>query len=151
MEETRKRGFAKGHPRYGGRRKGSVSKRTKQAREIAESLGFHPIEWLSHVAVRGTMPNPDGSETPVEAGMRLDAAKAAAPYIVPRLSATQVTGADDAPVQVNFPTQALLADPVMADKMADLALWVALNGDSDGVARGRPALPAGMTDKLIDD
>lgn len=69
------RALAQGHPRYGGRKKGSVSKRTKQAREIAESLGFHPIEWLSHVAMHGTMPNPDGSEMPVDAAMRLDAAK----------------------------------------------------------------------------
>lgn len=40
-----------------------------------------------------------------------------------------MTGAEDAPLAVSFPTQALLADPVMADKMADLALWVAVNGD----------------------
>src|SRR5689334_22410659 len=98
-----KTSFTVGHVKVGGRRKGSPVKRTAEAREIAEQLGFHPVAFLAHVAMTGKIPNQDGPETPVSAEDRLDAAKAVAPYLLPKLSAQQVTGKDDGPIEVVTP------------------------------------------------
>ncbi len=122
--------FKPGHPRYGGRKKGSPAKRTAEAREIAERLGFHPIELLAHIALNGTIPNADGTETPVDTDKRLDAIKAAAPYLLPRLSAQTLSGPNDGPVEIMTPEaeaglQAILADPDLARAAQDIALALA--------------------------
>lgn len=115
--------FQPGHPKFGGRKKGSPVKRTKEAREIADALGFHPVEFLARVATTGKIPNPDGTETPVSPQDRLDAAKAIAPYIVPKLQATTLTGKDDGPIEVDtFDMATLLKDPEAAKAAQALAL-----------------------------
>lgn len=118
--------FKPGHPRYGGRKKGSPAKRTQEAREIAERLGFHPIELLAIIAMRGVIPNADGTETPVDTDARLDAIKAAAPYLTPRLSAQQITGKDEGPLAVStLDVAQILANPALARMAQDLALAMA--------------------------
>jgi hypothetical protein len=122
--------FQPGHPRYGGRKKGSPIKRTREAREIAEGLGFHPIELLAIIALRGVIPNPDGTETPVDADMRLDAIKAAAPFLIPRLSAQQITGPNDGPVEIITPEveagmSAIMQDPELCRALQQIALAMA--------------------------
>ena len=121
----RKRGFKPGHPKYGGRKKGSPIKRTAEAREIADKLGFHPVEFLAKVVMTGKMPNPDGTETIVTPQDRLDAAKAIAPYILPKLAQTAVTGANDGPVAVDLDVTKLLSDPESARAAQALALKLA--------------------------
>ncbi|WP_321471117.1 hypothetical protein [uncultured Paludibaculum sp.] len=124
--------FQPGHPRYGGRKKGSPLKRTKEAREIADKLNFHPVEFLARCA-QGEMPNPDGSVTVLDTAQRLDAAKSVAPYIAPKLQATQVTGVDDGPVAFDLPTQAILSDPDMTAKLSELAMLMAEGSGDDSV------------------
>ncbi len=137
--------FKPGHPRYGGRKKGSPVRRTAEAREIAEHLGFHPIELLAHIALKGTIPNADGTETPVDTDKRLDAIKAAAPYLLPRLSAQTLSGPNDGPVEILTPEaeaglQAILADPDLAKAAQDLALKLAdIAGAEYRAERGLPA------------
>ena len=109
--------------RYGGRKPGSVNKLTRTAREICEQLGCHPAEFLAMVCQKGVMPNADGTFTTVDAAMRLDAAKALAPYVMPKLAQTTLTGPNDGPVQVAaFDVAALLADPEAARAAQALAL-----------------------------
>ena len=123
--------FTSGHERLGGRKRGSITKRTAEAREVAAKLGFHPIEFLAIVAMRGVIPNADGTETPVDAAMRLDAAKAAAPYLVPKLAQTAVVGPNEGPVElVGFDLTPLLKDPVRAAALTDLAYAVCEAGAS---------------------
>lgn len=115
-------------PKTGGRKPGSPMKRTEQAREIADRMGFHPVEFLCHVALHGEMPNPDGPPTKVDNAARLDAAKSVAPYLVPKLSASQVTGPNEGPVEMVMSQEQvanLMKDPAKARTLSELALLVA--------------------------
>ena len=120
-------GFKTGHPRVGGRKPGSQNKRTKQAIEICEAMGFHPAAFLATIALTGQMPNPDGTSTPVGTEERLRAAQALAPFVMPKLQSTQVTGGNDGPVEVNglVDMRAIMADPVALELAQALALKMA--------------------------
>jgi hypothetical protein len=131
MKETSSGTFRPGHPRFGGRKKGSENKRTREVREILERLNWHPVEFLATVAMTGQMPNPDGSFTPVDAIERLGAAKAIAPFCAPKLQAVdaQVNTDTDAPRPTYvLPTSAILSDPIMTDRFNELAMWIAQRG-----------------------
>lgn len=86
--------MASGGARPGaGRKKGQVSKATARRKEIADQAiesGLTPLEFMLQ-AMR------DESH---EFGVRLDAAKSAAPYVHPRLSAVAHEGSDGGPLQV---------------------------------------------------
>jgi hypothetical protein len=74
--------MARGGKRPGaGRKLGSVSKLSRQAAEAEFNKGMTPLEFFTSV-----MRDP---EQPI--GMRLDAAKAAAPYMHPRLTGVEVS------------------------------------------------------------
>ena len=83
-------GRPKGLPKTGGRQKGSVNKATAaKVAEVAAS-GLTPLDYLL-----GVMRDVAG-----EPGQRIDAAKAAAPYVHPKLSTVEVSGKDGGPVQI---------------------------------------------------
>lgn len=134
LEVPKVKGFQPGHPRYGGRKKGSGGnpiKRSMEARAIAEKMNFHPVEFLSQCAL-GKMPNADGTYTELDVNQRLDAAKSVAPYIAPKLNATTLTGKDDGPIQTQaLPTDKILADPRLSSALGDLALLVAQASPED--------------------
>lgn len=65
-----------------GRKKGVPNKRTIKTEEIAKAAGITPLEYLLNVMK-------DDEETP---DRRIDAAKAAAPYVHPKLSAVALSG-----------------------------------------------------------
>jgi hypothetical protein len=133
--------FKPGHGRVGGRRKGSPTKRTKLALEICEELDFHPAAFLATIALTGLMPNPDGTTTPVSTDDRLRAATALAPFVMPRLQATQVTGKDNGPVQVEriLDVSAILANPALAAAAQELALMVVeAEGNAERLPGDRP-------------
>ena len=137
MSTTKTGVFQTGHARVGGRKKGSPTKRTKLALEICQELDFHPAAFLATIAMTGLMPNPDGTTTAVTPDDRLRAATALAPFVMPRLQATQVTGKDDGPVQVErtLDVSAILANPQLAAAAQELALMVV---DAEAQARGLP-------------
>jgi len=75
-------GRPKGYPKTGGRQKGTPNKATAaRAAEIAAS-GLTPLDFMLKVMR-------DENELP---DVRLDAAKAAAPYVHPRLATIENTG-----------------------------------------------------------
>jgi hypothetical protein len=128
--------FKPGHARVGGRKKGSPTKRTKLALEICEAMDFHPAAFLATIAMTGLMPNADGTTTPVTPDDRLRAATALAPFVMPKLQATQVTGRDDGPVAVAaLDVTAILANPQLAAAAQELALMVV---DAEAEAEGLP-------------
>lgn len=150
MKETVHSGnFKPGHPRFGGRKKGSQNKRTREVQEILDRLDFHPVEFLAIVASTGQMPNPDGSFTAVDAVERLGAAKAIAPFCAPRLQAVeaQVNGIAEPQLSVVLPTTQILSDPKLCDALNDLALLVAQQGMEDG-PRQCAALPPSVVHAL---
>jgi hypothetical protein len=72
----------------GGRQKGVPNRASAaKAKAIAES-GLTPLDFLLDLMRNGD-----------DAAQRLDAAKAAAPYVHPKLAAIEHTGKDGAPIQ----------------------------------------------------
>jgi hypothetical protein len=71
----------------GGRRKGSLNKKTILRSQAAENLGLSPLEFLLSVV----------RDENKDVAVRLDAAKCAAPYVHARL---QTTLAPSGPIQI---------------------------------------------------
>ena len=65
----------------GGRKKGAANKRTREIADKAAAEGLTPLEYLLRLM----------RDERQEQAVRLDAAKGAAPYIHPRLQATEAT------------------------------------------------------------
>jgi hypothetical protein len=120
-----KKGFQPGHPKLGGRRKGSPLKRTAEAREVAAKLGFHPVEWLVRVAQDGYILNSDGTQMPVDAATRVDAVKAVSRYLLPTLQAVAHINPDSGPKAEDVDINRLLEDPEMVRAAQTLALGIA--------------------------
>jgi hypothetical protein len=74
--------------RRGGRKAGTLNKRTAQQVEAVISTGQTPLEYLTSV-----YQNPDEDQA-----KRIDAAKAAAPYVHPKLS-VEHSGKDGGPIE----------------------------------------------------
>lgn len=72
-----------------GRKPGSHSKATKEQAEAIESSGLTPLDYL--VSVYRDADKPEN--------VRIDAAKAAAPYVHARLASVEVKGNPDHPVE----------------------------------------------------
>lgn len=132
--------FPEGHTRFGGRKK-----RTAQmARELADELGCDPLRFMMQIINADTI-----EQTVIENGKkkrvtvaipletRMDAAKTVANYLYPRLSAQQITGANDGPVEmVGLDLTAIMADP----SAQRLAMLIASQEQEAGLAeRGLPA------------
>lgn len=103
--------FKKGEPRpeNAGRKKGSVNKKTQDARELAKRLGVDPLEILFHFASRNwkalgynsethTKVLKDGGTLEVERitpEMRLKAATEAVRYIYPQTKAVELKASEE--------------------------------------------------------
>ena len=112
----------------GGRKPGSLNKRTRQAIEICEAYNFSPVATMIAVITTGKLPNADGTFAEVDTPARLDALKSLMPYIAPRLQATQVTGQNGGPIEVDSTTldiRAIIASPELAAAAQKLALAMA--------------------------
>lgn len=75
--------MARGGVRPGaGRKQGAITKKTRDIAEKASSEGITPLEFMLEVM----------RDTKADRAERLDMAKAAAPYIHPRLAAVEHSG-----------------------------------------------------------
>ena len=83
-----------------GRKKGQATQLNEQARRAALASGTSPLDFLL-AAMRD-----DGREFNV----RLDAAKAAAPYLHARLASAEVGGPDGGPMQITR-VESVIVDP----------------------------------------
>lgn len=87
-------GSGRGGRRSGaGRKPGSATKRTREIADKAAATGVTPLEYMLDI-----MRKPSRSRDPrvraAHEALRFEAAKAAAPYIHPRLAATEHSGPD---------------------------------------------------------
>lgn len=90
-----------GSPKLGGRKKGTANRASiKKAEEIAAS-GLTPVDYLLSV-MRNEL-NMDN--------VRIDAAKAVAPYIHPKLANIELAGKDGGPLQVQIVRYGSNTDP----------------------------------------
>jgi hypothetical protein len=84
----------------GGRTKGTPNHATQaKAAEVAAS-GLTPLDYMLRVLRNEPHPDADVKVVIAHEMMRLDAAKAAAPYVHPRLANVELTGKDGGPLQV---------------------------------------------------
>lgn len=79
----------KGTPKSGGRKKGIPNKKSVAVAEAIEASGLTPLEFMIQCMRNGAMPE----------DFRLDAAKAAAPYVHPKLTSVELRGDPNAPIE----------------------------------------------------
>lgn len=85
-----------------GRKKGSATKKTREIADRAAEEGITPLEYMLNV-MRQDSTHEDPKVQAVRETLRFEAAKAAAPYIHPRLAAVEMTGKDGAPLVPDQP------------------------------------------------
>lgn len=85
--------MARGGKREGaGRKKGSKGKRSSKVAKEAAKRGITPLEYMLRVM----------RNSKADTARRDDMAKAAAPFIHPRINTIQHTGKDGEPIRVTF-------------------------------------------------
>lgn len=81
-----------------GRKAGSATKRTREIADAAAASGITPLEFMLQIM----RTEPSEQLEPIDyfraQSMRFEAAKAAAPYMHPRLAAIEHSGADGGPI-----------------------------------------------------
>lgn len=98
MNQTNSNG--RGGKRTGaGRKAGSATKRTREIADRAAEEGITPLEYMLEL-MRAPSDHHDEKVMIAREAMRFEAAKAAAPYVHPRLAAVEHTGAGGGPVTV---------------------------------------------------
>jgi hypothetical protein len=85
-------GKPKGLPKTGGRTKGTTNKRTAEFVQQVASEGLTPLDYMLKVMRDDAM----------DTAMRNDMAKAAAPYVHPRLANIEHKGEGGGPIEVTF-------------------------------------------------
>lgn len=86
-------GAGRGGARKGaGRKKGGANLKTTELRKAIDQSGELPIEYMMRV-----MRDPQADD-----GRRDDMARAAAPYLHPRLAAVEVSGKDGGPIPLEL-------------------------------------------------
>lgn len=80
----------KGTPKTGGRVKGKPNRASVKRQTEVAATGETPLDYLL-----GVMRNTEG-----DPAIRLDAAKAAAPYVHPKLAAIEHAGPEGGPIQI---------------------------------------------------
>lgn len=112
--------------RRGGRQKGIPNKKTQEKIAAIENSGLTPLDFLLQV-----MRNPER-----DMDMRVDAGKAAAPYVHPKLANIELTGKDKGPLEVNIVRFSDAAQPVGSETVPDARL----GGARTGVSPRHPTL-----------
>ena len=131
MEHTTRTGPPNGHPRWGGRKKRKVA----EARALADQLQVDPLHFMlkiiSSEIIEQKVIAEDGTETLVKVAVsldtRLDAAKTVMNYLYPRLSAQQISGKDEGPVQVaraDFDITSIMNNPELCAAAQSLSLML---------------------------
>lgn len=81
-----------------GRKTGSATKRTREIADKAAAEGITPLEFMLQVMRDEPIAGLEPKDQLFAQGMRFEAAKAAAPYIHPRLAAIEHTGEGGGPI-----------------------------------------------------
>lgn len=106
MSENNQTLSKRGGARKGaGRKAGSATQKTREIADRAMADGLTPLEYMLDL-MRSEAPDSDDARVLVShQAMRFEAAKAAAPYIHPRLAAIEHTGADGGAIDHSLTVQ----------------------------------------------
>ena len=118
--------FEIGHARFGGKRKNS----TQQVRDLCAEMDVEPMQFMLELIKNGVTTQvviENGKKKRVEVAvsleMRVDLAKYVSRFIHPTLTATQVTGKDDGPIEMaSLNISAILSDPALVEQAQNIAL-----------------------------
>ena len=121
-----------GLPKSGGRRKGTPNHATAAREAAIEASGLSPLDFMLAV-----MRDEHG-----EPAMRLDAAKAAAPYVHPRLASVDLGNRDDKPFEIKTEEREKLKQRARA---AIAAAFAELPKPDEVDETARPLLTASMS------
>lgn len=111
-----------GTPKTGGRKKGSIPKKSKEIAERLEQLGCDPIEDMLRIARLAEKGLPilidgipltinDKEITRPDYAIAGNLYKELAQYVAPKRSAIQHTGADEGPIEVDQEMKIIFVDP----------------------------------------
>lgn len=93
--------MARGGAREGaGRRRGGHNAKSAEIAQKAAAEGITPLEYMLDVLRKEPPADADALVKIAHQAMRFEAAKAAAPYVHPRLSALQHQGHDGGPLKI---------------------------------------------------
>ncbi len=106
MSENNQTHSKRGGARQGaGRKAGSATQKTREIADRAASEGITPLEFMLQI-MRDEGPETEDERVMVARQvMRFEAAKAAAPYIHPRLAAIEHTGEGGGPIDHSLQVQ----------------------------------------------
>lgn len=94
-----KSGVGRGGARKGaGRKPGSATKRTREIADKAAAEGLTPLEYMLNLMRKKPNARMNPRDRLAAETIRFEAAKAAAPYIHPRLAAVEHSGPDGQPM-----------------------------------------------------
>ena len=94
-----KRGGAR---KNAGRKAGSATTKTREIADKAMEQGISPLEYMLQVMRQEPADGLEPRDAMTAQSIRFEAAKAAAPYIHPRLAAVELSGPDGGPVSMNW-------------------------------------------------
>jgi hypothetical protein len=98
-ENNQTKSTGRGGARKGaGRKPGSATKKTREIADKAMDSGISPLEYMLEVMRSEAPESEDARVLVAHQAMRFEAAKAAAPYVHPRLAAIEHTGGDGGPI-----------------------------------------------------
>jgi hypothetical protein len=94
--------MARGGARPGaGRKRGSTNQKSREIAEKALASGLTPLEYMLDLMRQPAPETEDVMAKVRHSEMRFEAAKAAAPYVHPRLNAVEHYGKDGGPIEVH--------------------------------------------------
>lgn len=98
-ENNQRKSSGRGGKRAGaGRKPGSATKKTREIADKAAEDGLTPLEFMLQI-MRGEPPETEDERVKLSyVEMRFEAAKAAAPYVHPKLAAIEHSGKDGGPI-----------------------------------------------------
>jgi len=100
IENIQTKSNGRGGARKGaGRKKGVATTKTREVADKAAAEGITPLEYMLQVMRSEPPEGLKGPQLLSAHMMRFEAAKAAAPYIHPKLSAVEHTGKDGGPME----------------------------------------------------
>jgi hypothetical protein len=143
------KGFQPGHSRFGGKRRNI----THAVRAMAEEMGVDPVRFMLRLIKNDTYMETqivDGKKKKVEVvvplEVRADLAKYVARFCYPVLTASQITGADEGPVEVAaFSITDLMLNPAACEAAQKLALAMAETKQLPAAATEGPSAPHDVT------
>lgn len=128
--QSNRTGSGRGGARPGaGRPRGATTKKTREIADKAVAAGLSPLEYMLNLMRSQAPEGADGETMLKHMALQFEAAKAAAPYVHPRLTAIAHTGENGGPIKTEdvtaprprlAPREWLLAHGVDLQEIADV-------------------------------